>query len=84
MAREFENQKLQAEAVAEFNYRPTACRQTYRLVVVRKNLSVAKGEQLLFDRIVYFFYITNDWVSEPDEIVLMEIVDLQAAAGADR
>src|SRR5262249_30230795 len=38
-------------------------------VVVRKNLSVAKGEQVLFDRVVYFFYITNDWVSEPEEIV---------------
>ena len=26
-------------------YRPTACRKTYRLIVVRKNLSVEKGEQ---------------------------------------
>ena len=69
VARAFENQRLQSEAVAEFNYRPTACRETYRLVVVRKNISVEKGEQALFDRIVYFFYITNDWVSEPDEIV---------------
>jgi len=69
VAREFENQRLQSEAVAEFNYRPTACRETYRMVVVRKNISVEKGEKLLFDRIVHFFYITNDWVSEPHEIV---------------
>jgi hypothetical protein len=69
VARAFENQRLQAEAVAEFNYQPTACRETYRMVVVRKDLSVAKGEQVLFDRVVYFFYITNDWVSEPEEIV---------------
>ena len=69
VAREFENQRLQAEAVAEFNYRPTACRETYRLVVVRKNISVTKGEETLFDRIVYFFYITNDWVLENHEIV---------------
>ena len=69
VAREFENQRLQSEAVAEFNYRPTACRETYRMVVVRKNISVEKGEQALFDRVVYFFYITNDWVSEPHEIV---------------
>ncbi len=60
VAREFENQRLQSEAVAEFDYRPSACRQTYRLVVLRKNISVAKGERLLFDQIVYFFYITND------------------------
>jgi hypothetical protein len=68
-ARQFENQRLQSEHVAEFNYRPTACQETYRLVVVRKNLSVEKGEKLLFDRIVYFFYLTNDWVSEANEIV---------------
>jgi len=69
VARQFENQRLQSEQVAEFNYRPTACAQAYRLVVVRKNISVEKGEKLLFDRIEYFFYITNDWVSEADEVV---------------
>jgi hypothetical protein len=69
VAREFENQRLQFEEVAEFNYRPSACKKTYRMVVVRKNISVAKGEKLLFDKIEYCFYITNDWVSEADEIV---------------
>ncbi len=69
VARHFENQRLRAEAVAEFNYQPTACRKTYRMVVLKKNLSVTKGEQLLFDQVVYFFYLTNDWVSEADEIV---------------
>ena len=69
VTRQFENQRLQSEEVAEFNYRPSACRQTYRLVVVRKNISVEKGEKLLFDRIVYFFYITNDWELEANEIV---------------
>jgi hypothetical protein len=69
VAREFGNQRLRSEQVAEFNYRPTACHKTYRLVVIRKNISVAKGEKLLFDQIEYFFYITNDWVSEADEVV---------------
>lgn len=69
VARQFENVRLRSEDVAEFNYRPTACTQTYRMIVVRKNLSVAQGEQLLFDRIVYFFYLTNDWVREPAEVV---------------
>jgi hypothetical protein len=69
VARGFENQRLRSEEVAEFNYRPTACRKTYRMVVVKKNISVEKGEKLLFDKVVYFFYITNDWVSEADEIV---------------
>jgi hypothetical protein len=69
VAREFENIRLCSEEVAEFNYQPTACKETYRMVVVRKNLSVMKGELVLFDDIRYFFYITNDWVSEADEIV---------------
>jgi hypothetical protein len=69
VARGFENQRLRAEAVAEFNYQPTACRETYRMVVVRKNISVARGEEALFDRIVYFFYITNDWDPQAEEIV---------------
>ena len=69
VARAFENQRLRSEEVAEFNYRPTACRKSYRMVVVRKNISVEKGEQLLFDRVVYFFYISNDRESTPAEIV---------------
>jgi hypothetical protein len=71
VARQFENQRLQSEQVAEFNYQPTACQQSYRMVVVRKNISVEKGEKLLFDKIVYFFYITNDWVREADEVVFL-------------
>ena len=67
--REFENHRLQGEAVAEFNYRPTACRTTYRMVVVRKKVAVTKGEQWLFDRVVFYFYLTNEWVREADEIV---------------
>jgi hypothetical protein len=69
VARQFENQRLQSEEVAEFNYQPTACTKAYRMVVVKKNISVEKGEKLLFDKVVYFFYLTNDWVSEADAIV---------------
>ncbi len=58
--REYKNIRLCSEHVAEFAYRPTACKTTYRMVVVRKNLSVEKGERKLFDEIRYFFYITND------------------------
>jgi len=55
--------------VAEFEYRPTKCHKTYRIVVLRKNLSVEQGEQRLFDEIRYFFYITNDRASSAAEIV---------------
>jgi hypothetical protein len=61
--RGFKNIKLKSEHIAEFDYRPTACAKAYRMVVVRKNLSIEKGppEQIrLFDEVRYFFYLTND------------------------
>jgi hypothetical protein len=57
--REFENIRLESEHVAEFRYRPGQCGRAYRMVVLRKNLSVAKGEQVLLDDVKYFFYITT-------------------------
>jgi hypothetical protein len=69
--RAFENRRLCSEEVAEFIYRPTACRQASRMVVVRKNISVAKGEKLLFDDVRYFFYISNVVLLEPEQIVLL-------------
>jgi Transposase DDE domain group 1 len=67
--REFTNLRLVSEDVAEFLYQPTACRETYRMVVVRKNISVEKGEQVLFPDVRYFFYITNEWDYTRDEVV---------------
>lgn len=67
--RGFDTLRLQSEEVAEFNYQPSACREMYRMIVVRKNISKEKGETHLYDEIRYFFYITNDWVSEADELV---------------
>jgi hypothetical protein len=67
--RQFENKRLVSEDVAEFLYRPTACRETYRMVVIRKNLSVEKGEQVLFPDELYFFYITNEWDCTAAEVV---------------
>ena len=67
--RGYKNIRLQSEQTAEFEYRPVKCRQSYRIVVLRKNLSVEKGEQVLFDDIRYFFYITNDRKASRAEIV---------------
>jgi Transposase DDE domain group 1 len=67
--RQYETLRLQSEDVAEFNYQPNACSETYRMIVVAKNISRQKGEARLFDEIRYFFYITNDWVAEADQIV---------------
>ena len=63
----YENIKLLGEEVAEFDYQPTACQKVYTVIVVRKHLSVEKGQEVLFPQIKYFFYITNDRKrSEPD------------------
>ena len=67
--REFQNVRLFSEMVAEFDYRPTACGKTYRIVALCKNLTVEKGQTLLFDDLKYFFYITNDRVSPAEQIV---------------
>jgi hypothetical protein len=69
--REFKNIRLNSEEVAEFKYSPTFCEKTYRIVVIRKNLSVEKGDQCLFDDVRYFFYMTNDWDASANKIVLL-------------
>lgn len=68
--REFENIRLVKEYVAEFDYSPTKCGKTYRVVVVWKDLEVKKGQRKLFDTERCFFYITNDWKRSATEIVI--------------
>jgi len=67
--REFQNIRLVGEEVAEFEYRPTACQKTYRIVVVKKYLDVSQGQSVLFDDYRYFFYITNDRQLSAAEVV---------------
>ena len=52
--RNFEALRLQSEEVAEFDYQPTACTNTFRMVVVRKHISREKGEQVLFPEVQAF------------------------------
>jgi hypothetical protein len=67
--REFDNIYLIREEVAAFDYRPAACRKTYRMVVVKKYLETRKGQKVLFDDYRYFFYLTNDRASSASEVV---------------
>jgi hypothetical protein len=60
--REFKNLVLQWEDVAEFDYQPTRCKRSYRMVALRKKISVEMGQDWLF-------YITNDRQSTAEEIV---------------
>lgn len=56
----YKNLRLNSEEIVEFDYTPTKCNNVYRVVALRKNITVEKGELALFDEIRYFFYITND------------------------
>ena len=67
--REFEDIQLQGEQVAEFKYQPGNCGREYRVVVVRKNLEVYRGQAKLFDDRKCFFYITNILSASAKDIV---------------
>jgi hypothetical protein len=67
--RQFKNLVLKWEDVAEFEYRPHLCKQAYRMIALRKKISTEKGQEKLFDEYRYFFYITNDRTSSPEQIV---------------
>jgi len=65
----YKNIRLVREDVAEFDYRPTHCKKTYRMVVLRKSLRVERGQLALFDDVRYFFYITTRRRESKQDIV---------------
>jgi hypothetical protein len=67
--RGYETIHLLEEMVAELNYRPVACKKSYRVIVVRKRLGIDKGSVRVREEIRYFFYITNDRTTPADELV---------------
>jgi hypothetical protein len=67
--RGFTTLRQQREDLVSFSYRPTKCSRDYRIVALRKNISVEKGHEVLFFDYRYFFYVTNDWDMTDDEVV---------------
>jgi hypothetical protein len=61
--------RQKAEDVVEFSYRPGKCTRDYRVVALRKNISVERGDNVLFEEHRYFFYITNDREMTADQVV---------------
>lgn len=61
--------RLNHEDVAEFDYRPGKCTRPYRVIALRKNISKARGEQVLIDDVRYFFYITTRTDLTPAQVV---------------
>ncbi len=45
----YKNIRLESEWVAEFEYKPGKCKKGYRVVALKKNLSVESGRKALFD-----------------------------------
>jgi hypothetical protein len=68
-ARGYKVLRPKAEEVVEFDYRPGKCKRDYRVVALRKNLSVTRGDAVLFEEYRYFFYITNDRALTAHEVV---------------
>ena len=68
-ARDYKVLRQAAEDVVEFSYQPGKCKRDYRVVALRKNISVERGENVLFCEYRYFFYITNDWDMTADEVI---------------
>src|SRR5690606_7614653 len=67
--RRYKKMRTKVEEVTEVEYQPTKCNRPYRMVVMRKNISHERGEDVLFDEFLYFFFITNS-AMEADEVVL--------------
>ena len=68
--RGYRNLILEHEDVAEIEYyRPTKCKKAYRLIILRKTITVKKGQELLLPETRYFFYLTNDYKQRPSGIV---------------
>jgi hypothetical protein len=67
--RKFETIHTLEEKVAEFDYRPVACRRNYRVIVLRKRLGIDKGAVRVREEYRYFFFITNDRETPADELV---------------
>jgi hypothetical protein len=65
----YRNIRLVREHVSEFSYQPTKCKRPYRVIVLRKTLSVEEGQVKLWDDVRSFFYITNRTDLSATEVV---------------
>ena len=63
------NITLEHEDVAEFDYQPGKCARPYRVIALRKNLTKSRGENVLFEDVRYFFYVTTRTDLTPAEVV---------------
>jgi len=65
----WKNQVLVSEDLAEFAHKPKRSSQTYRMIVLRKEIEERKGQAVLIANYRYFFYVTNDPTLTAKEVV---------------
>jgi len=63
------NKRLISEDTAEFEYKPTKAKKTYRIVVLRKYIVEERGQLTLSEDFRYFFYVTNDRTLTQQEVI---------------
>lgn len=69
-ARGYKNLVLRGEAVAEIaDYQPHKCQRGYRLILLRKEISVQRRGREIERLVRYFFYLTNRRDLSPAEVV---------------
>ena len=67
--RKFNHIEQVKEEVASFPYRPGKCKSPYRMIVLKKYLRITKGDEIIGQDIVVFFYITNDQTTQKDQLI---------------
>jgi hypothetical protein len=67
--REYKNIVLESEHIAEFEYSPSKCDKTYRIIVLEKTLREERGQQCLGTDVRYFLYVTNHPDMSAEQVV---------------
>jgi hypothetical protein len=63
------NRRLESEEVAEFEHTPSKSKQSYRMVVLKKNLIEERAQLMLGNVTRYFFYVTNDREMSKEDVI---------------
>jgi hypothetical protein len=67
--REYLNQRLEREDVAEFEHKPNKAKRAYRFIALRKTIVEERGQLCMGQKYRYFFYITNDRTMSCEQVV---------------
>ncbi len=82
--RKYKVLRTAGEDVCEFTYRPGKCKRDYRVVALRKDLSVERGEDVLFHEYRWFFSAPRGALTYPPHSGEgLEVISLGSMADLD-